>query len=134
MTRIWERLFIGSLKDVERLARKNPCRIDTVITLCERCIEDKAADVRYIHLPIVDNEPVPSDQFERVMNAIAMNIGEGNVLVNCALGVSRSPTLTAAYMHRVGYKHFNFSLAEIEQLRPIAEPSEILRNSTKETL
>ena len=92
----------------------------------------KAAGVRYIHLPIEDNEPVPPDQFERVMDSIAVNIQGGNVLINCVLGLSRSPTLTAAYMHRVGYKHFNFSLAEIERLRPIVDPSETLRGSVKE--
>ena len=134
MTRVWERLFVGNLQDAERLARKNPSGIDTVITLCEQSVEDKAAGVRYIHLPIEDDEAVPSDQFEAVMDSIAVNIQDGNVLVHCALGLSRSPTLTAAYMHRVGYKHFNFSLAEIEQLRPIVEPSETLRSRVKETL
>jgi hypothetical protein len=132
MTGIWERLFIGSLQDAERLVRKNPCRIATVITLCEQSVEDKAEDVSYIHLPIEDDEPVPPDQFERVMDSIAVNIQGGNVLVNRALGLSRSTTLTAAYMHRVGYKHFNFSLAEIEQLRPIVELSDTLLGSVKE--
>lgn len=134
MTRIWERLFIGSLQDAERLSHKNPCGIATVITLCEQCVKGKAAGVRYIHLPIEDDKAVPSDQFEAVMDSIAENIQDGTVLVHCALGLSRSPTLTAAYMHRVGYKHFNFAFAEIEQLRPIVEPSETLRSSVKESL
>ena len=60
MTRIWERLFIGSLQDAERLSHKNPCGIATVISLCEQSVEGKAAGVRYIHLPIEDNKAVPS--------------------------------------------------------------------------
>src|ERR1035437_2444394 len=98
MTQIWERLFVGCLADAERLARKNPDGITTVISLCERCVVDKAANLRYIHLPLEDNELVPVRQFNAVMDAIAVNIRTGNVLVHCAAGFSRSPALIAAYM------------------------------------
>jgi hypothetical protein len=37
-------------------------------------------------------------------------------------------------MHRVSYKHFDAALAEIEQLRPIINPSHILLKSVKENL
>ena len=98
MTRIWERLFVGGLTDAERLSRKNPNRIATVISLCEPCIEGKAADLRYIHLPVEDDESVPVRQFEAVMSAIAVNIRKGNVLVHCALGLSRSSATSRMIM------------------------------------
>src|SRR5665213_638691 len=126
MTRIWERLFVGNLQDAERLSRKNPNQIATVISLCEPCVEHKAEDVRYVHLPVEDAEPVPMRQFEMVMKAIAEGIRTGNVLVHCAVGFSRSPTLTAAYMHRVGYKHIDVAMEEIRQVRPSVDPSKIL--------
>lgn len=134
MTQIWERLFVGCLADAERLSRRNPNRIATVISLCEQCVENKAANVRYIRLPVKDAEPVPMRQFEMVMKAIVESIRTGNVLVHCAVGFSRSPTLTAAYMHRVGYKHVDTAMEEIRQLRPSIEPSKILLNSVKENL
>jgi atypical dual specificity phosphatase len=134
MTRIWERLFVGSLIDVERLVRQNANNIGVVITLCEQCVEDKTADVRYVQLPIEDDEPIPVRQFNTIMDAIALNIRRGNVLIHCAVGLSRSPTLTAAYMHRVGYKNFDAAIAEIERLRPIISPSKILMKSVKELL
>jgi protein-tyrosine phosphatase len=134
MTQIWERLFVGSLQDAERLSRKNPNQIATVISLCEQCIEHKAEDVRYIHLPIEDDESVPMRQFNAVMDAMAMNIRKGIMLLHCGLGISRAPTLTAAYLHRVGYKNINAAIEEIRHLRPIIEPSQILMNSVKENL
>ena len=82
MTQIWERLWIGGLTDAERLSRGNPNRISTVISLCEQCVEHKAAGVRYINLPVEDAAPVPVREFEAVMDAIAMNIRTGNVLVH----------------------------------------------------
>jgi protein-tyrosine phosphatase len=134
MTRIWERLFVGSLQDAERLSRKNPNRIATVIYFCEQCVEYKAENVRYIHLPIEDDEPLPMRQFDAVMDAMAMNIRKGVVLVNCGVGISRAPTLTAAYLHRVGYKNIDAAIEEIRQVRPIIDPSKVLLKSVKEYL
>jgi protein-tyrosine phosphatase len=134
MTQIWERLFIGCLADAERLARKNPNGIAAVISLCEQCVEDKAANIRYVCLPIEDDEPVPVRQFNAVINALAVNISQGVVLLHCGLGISRAPTLAAAYLHRTGYKNFDAAIEEIRQFRPNIEPSQILMTSVKENL
>ena len=71
-------------------------------------------------------------QFNAVMDAIVVNIRTGNVLVHCAVGFSRSPTLTAAYLHRTGHKNFDATIEEIRHLRPSIDPSIILLNSVKE--
>jgi hypothetical protein len=34
MTKVWERIYLGSLKDAELLATSNPLRIRAVISLC----------------------------------------------------------------------------------------------------
>ena len=134
MTQIWERLFLGNLADAQRLSRRNSNRIATVISLSEQCVEKKAAGVRYIHLPIEDDEPVPVHQFDAVMDALALNIRQGNVLVHCGVGISRAPSLTAAYLHRVGYKHIDAAIEEIRQVRPIIEPSTTLLDSIRRHL
>jgi protein-tyrosine phosphatase len=134
MTRIWERLYIGGLADAEELAEDNPDGITTVISLSEQCVEKKAAGVRYIHLPIEDDEPVPVRQFDAVMDALAFNIRQGNVLIHCGVGISRAPSLTAAYLHRVGYKHIDAAIEEIRQVRPIIDPSTTLLNSIRRHL
>lgn len=134
MTQIWERLWVGGLTDAERLAKGNPNDIDTVISLCEQCVEKKAAGVNYIHIPIEDEEPVPVGQFDRIMDALALNIRQGNVLVHCGVGTSRAPSLTAAYLHRVGYKHIDAAIEEIRKVRPIIDPSKVLLSSVKEHL
>jgi protein-tyrosine phosphatase len=134
MTRIWERLYLGSLTDADRLSRSNSSQIATVISVSEQCVEHKSAKVHYIHLPIEDDKPVPVHQFNAVMDAMAMNIRKGIVLLHCGLGISRAPTLTAAYLHRVGYLNFDSAIGEIRQLRPTIDPSKILVSSVKEHL
>ena len=134
MTQIWERLFVGGLSDAQRLARGNPNHIDTVISLCEACVASKRQGVNYIHIPIEDVQPVPVGQFDRIMDAIAENIRRRSVLIHCGVGVSRAPSLTAAWMYCVGYKNLDSALEEIKRLRPAIDPSTILLESIRSYL
>ena len=132
MTQVWERLWIGGLTDAERLARGNPNNIGTVISLCEECVTTKRRGVNYVHLPIQDDQPIPVGQFDSIMDALSENIRWGTVLVNCGVGLSRAPTMTAAYLHVVGYRNIDAAIKEIRAMRPIIEPSLILLKSVKE--
>ena len=131
MTRIWERLYLGELQDAQRLARSNPQRINTVITLCREQAGVKAAKIAYIHIPISDLRPMSAQKFEDIMFAMAVGVRRGNLLVHCFAGMSRSPILIAAWLHRCGYAGIDKALGEIAKLRRIA-PSDVLLKSVKE--
>ena len=133
ITKIWERLFLGNLKDANHLARMNPLRITTVVTLCEEPIVRKAAKITYINVPIPDARALTAQKFEDIMFAIAVGVQRGNVLVHCFAGMSRSPIMVAAWMHRCGYVGIDKGLAEIAKLR-IIQPSPVLLRSTREHL
>jgi protein-tyrosine phosphatase len=134
MTQIWERLFIGGLTDAERLKKGNPNGIDSVISLCEQCITPKRHGVNYVHIPIEDESPLPAGQFDRIMDSISENIRWGKVLLHCGVGISRAPSLAAAYMAVVGYKGLDAAIEEIRQLRSIINPSMILFKSIRRHL
>jgi protein-tyrosine phosphatase len=131
VTKIWEQLYIGCLKDAQQLARSNPQRINTVISLCREEATNKASRITYIHIPIADARLIPPQKFEDIMFAIAIGVRRGNLLVHCLAGLSRSPILIAAWMHRCGYAGIDKALAEIAKLREVA-PSELLLRSVKE--
>jgi protein-tyrosine phosphatase len=134
MTQIWERLYIGGLTDAERLSKGNPNHIDTVISLCEECVTSKRRGVNYVHIPIEDDRPVPVGNFDFVMDAIAENIRWGTLLLHCGVGISRAPTMTAAWMHCVGYRNIDAAIEEIRAMRSFIAPSTILLESVKEHL
>lgn len=134
MTQIWERLFIGGLADAEELAAGNPHSITTVISLSEIPVEGKRATINYLHFPIADDEPVSVRQFERILDALNENIRWGSVFLHCSVGVSRAPSMAAAYMDAVGYRNLDAALKEIKQLRPFINPSTVLVESLKEHL
>lgn len=133
MTRLWERLFIGSLADAEELASGNPNGITTVISLSEMPGTQRAS-VNYLHLPIEDDKPVSVRQFDRILDVISENVRWGTLLLHCSQGVSRAPSMVAAYMDAVGYRNLDAALKEIKQLRPFINPSTILVESLKEHL
>jgi protein-tyrosine phosphatase len=134
MTQIWERLYIGGFTDAERLTKGNPNHIDTVISLCEECVTSKRRGVNYVHIPIEDDQPIPVGKFDAVIDAIAENIRWGTVLLHCRVGLSRAPSLAAAYLHVVGYRNIDAAIEEIRAMRPIINPSKVLLCSVKENL
>jgi protein-tyrosine phosphatase len=125
VTKIWERLYLGCLKDAERLSRSNPRRIATVISLCREQVVERAAKITYIHIPISDSRPISAQKFEDIMFAIGLGVRRGNLLVHCLEGMSRSPILTAAWMDRCGYAGIDKALSEIARQRDLA-PSRAL--------
>ena len=74
MTKIWERLYLGSLKDAAQLARSNPRRIATVISLCREKNLERARNIIYFHIPIPDAAPISAQKFEDIMYAIAIGV------------------------------------------------------------
>src|SRR6266853_4614829 len=57
MTRIWERLYLGSLRDAAQLATENPFGINSVLSLCSQKVPYRASRIRYTRVPIADSRP-----------------------------------------------------------------------------
>ena len=133
VTKIWERLYIGNLKDAAQVARSNPKRIGTVISLCEDQALQRTSKIIYIHIPLPDARGISRQKFEDVMFAIAIGVRRGSVLLHCREGMNRSPIMMAAWMDRCGYSEIDKALAEIAKMRDLA-PQRALLNSVKELL
>lgn len=133
VTKIWERIYLGSLQDAELLVRSNPERITTVISLCQEPIVHHVAKITYIRIPISDTRPISAQKFEDIMFAVAIGVRRGNVLVHCLAGKSRSPIVVAAWLDRVGYAGIDKALSQIAELRDLA-PSRTLLASVKEAM
>lgn len=72
-TKVWEHLYIGGLKDAERLNADNPATITTVVSLCPELLP-KAKGIAYVRIPIADAQPIPPAQFDEIMNTLAEQI------------------------------------------------------------
>lgn len=133
MTKVWERLYLGSLQDAEQLARSNPAHIATIVSLCRDQVRQQAPKIIYIHIPIPDARPISPQKFEDIMFAIAVGVRRGNLLLHCLKGMNRSPILMAAWMDRCGYAGIDKALSEIGRARELF-PSRVLLRSVQNLL
>lgn len=135
VTPVWKRIFVGSLNDVSDLAKSNPHRITTVISLCSEPVRVKSLGINYLRFPLADNRGIFVGEFERIIHAIGDNVRQGRVLLHCYGGMVRSPILTAAWMDVCGYKNIDDALLEIAAIRPIiSTESNVLLKSIRRRL
>ena len=134
MTKVSEKLFLGSLDDADQLAVRNSQTIKTVVVLCADKPESISKGIRYVHIPVSDAQPIPRALFDSVMSAIEDGVKVGRVLVSCVAGMSRSPSLLAAYLHRTGFLDFDDAIGHLKKLRAVVNPSNVLVKSIKEHL
>jgi hypothetical protein len=126
ITKVLDRLFIGGRRDAQALFSANPHQIGTVITLCEQPVGRRDPTIRYFHFPIRDARPFRVSWLNTILIAIEESVARGAVLVHCGVGVSRAPTVVAAYLDRIGYPRFSGALHYLENLRPAIAPSPVL--------
>jgi protein-tyrosine phosphatase len=134
MTRIWQRLYLGSLKDAAQLAVENPFGITAVLSLCSRELPYRASQINYTRIPIAESRPISARKFEAVMGAISQGVRHGTLLIHCVAGINRSPVMTAAWLHRCGCLDLIAALTEIDRRRPMIDPSPVLLRSVAEHL
>jgi len=84
--------------------------------------EDK---YRYLRVKILD---LPSEHIIKYFNPVSKFIDDavkqnGNVLVHCSAGISRSPTLVLSYMMQYNNMHFQDAYAKMQSLRKIVAPN-----------
>ena len=131
MTQVWNRLFIGGLRDAEALSAANPFGISTVLALSENKVGKSADGVNYLHFPLGSSGPVPSGRFDQIIDAIAENIRWGKILVHSQRGLNRSPVVAAAWMDVVGAKNLAAGLEEIRKHRLIAPNKRLVKSVRK---
>lgn len=122
LTRVEERLFLGSLKDVESLATSNPQRIRSVITLCLEPVQHRRPDIQYLQFPIDEHKASDPRFLATILSAIERAVAQGPVVVHCLLGMSRSPAILAGYLHRTGFSSYEAALRHLQELRPSVDP------------
>lgn len=112
------RLALGCFEDVPFAYSAGITRI---LTLCEAC---PTSDTIILHCPIPDEVWLPRDVWNGLIEQLSYLLDSGqSVLVHCRLGVSRSPTLVAAYLACAGYElTLESALAYVHSKRACVKP------------
>lgn len=120
MNQILPRLYLGSFADAEQLTADD-CQY--VITLCE-AVPQLVSGITLCHLPMPDEVYLGTGIWQQrvtaLTNILALHTAP-SVLVHCRLGVSRSPSLVAAYLTRYGWT-LETALALLVSRRGVVAP------------
>jgi protein-tyrosine phosphatase len=120
VTRVADRLFIGSAHDAGLLMFSNPLSIAAVINVALESDDDNNEIVN-IHVPMEDGE-ISERAFDRVLTSISTHIKSGPVLIHCVMGVSRSAIVIALFLATSEGVNLDDALARLKKLRPQVNP------------
>ena len=126
ITEIIDKIFLGSYsnaKDIEELEKNNIKYILNCASECKNIFEDK---IKYLKLEIIDQNDFPiQDYFEKGSQFIhdSLNNENGNILVHCMQGKSRSTTILMAYLIKYKQENTNSAYKIIKAKRRLAMPN-----------
>lgn len=127
MSRITDRLYLGSLEDYQNQEFMRSKGFKTIISLLDEESESLYEGVQYYKFVISDSPLVNIIPIaEQVYNIITSS--HGLVWVNCHQGVSRSSSCVLYYIMKRFHMNYDKALAYVQKHRPIVQPNDGFRN------
>lgn len=123
-TIIPNRLFLGNIVNANRLQWLDQHNIQTILCVAhDVTIRDEIRAVKRVHqISIIDNIEQLLD-FDTVIELIDNSFQRGAVLVNCAVGISRSPSFVIAYLMKTQHMSLDQAFGVVKQSRPKINPN-----------
>lgn len=136
MTEVTPTLYLGNYYNAAELVKNgNPLGIQAILNVCREPEYTVPEGVAHIQVPFHDGHPIPEQDFKTCMDFLQEHHGSGKkTLIHCAAGISRSPTITASWLHTTGAMDFNTALLHLSNRRPIVGPAVSVVNSARRHL
>lgn len=127
MSQILPNLFLGNILNVNRLQWLDQKNIQTIICVASkedaRIKDEILANKTVYQFEIMDNGEQILD-FEPVIELIEQGLQRGAVLVNCLVGISRSPSFVIAYLMKTQHMSLHDAYAMVKRARPKIGPND----------
>ena len=135
ITEIIDNIYIGSFlnaKNIDELEKNNIKYILNCTFECKNIFEDK---IKYLKLDIKDQIDFPiQDYFEKGIQFIkeSLNNNDGNILIHCMEGKSRSTTILMAYLIECKNETTNSAYKILKNKRQLTMPNLGFMNKLRE--
>lgn len=123
-SQITANLYLGSQYNLIGLQKLKDLGITAIVNMRIHSVYSDAhfANIKYIHLPTFDNTP---PKIEDLIKGAAFVENEiktgGKVYIHCREGLGRGPTMTIAYLLKIGVE-FEDAFTMIKKVRPFINP------------
>ena len=130
-TLVYPRIYLGSVYNAVLWKTLVDNNIKFIINVTSEITNWYPNDIEYLQIPMKDNNNESLKQyFSSSFNAIEdfLQNKEGNILIHCYFGASRSLTIVTDYIRRKTSKPVMEIIQEIKLLRPIINPTQQFLN------
>jgi len=120
-------LFVGTLDDATDSHRLEKDEITTVVSLTHETPDLSAQTLDIYSIPLIDGPQNSRDQFTKAVKETVTALTDGErVLVHCAAGASRSPTVAATALALVQELDLEDAIQQVADRREAVDPHEAL--------
>lgn len=126
-------IFVGTEADASDESLLHAHGIDAVVSLTHN--EPETGDVTRVDVPMIDGSQNSYQSFADAVKAVLTRRDDGQrVLIHCAAGSSRSPSVAATAMTCLTENTLNESFNQVLERRPETDPHDVLiRQAAKVT-
>lgn len=118
-------LYVGELMDGEN------AYVDLVLNVSRR----RHGNPLQVHMPMVEGQEPSEMQFREAVALVIRHLEEGDeVLVHCASGVNRGPSVAAAAVALIEDLAWQEALERVREARPVVNPSHRYRRLTADVV
>ena len=120
-------LFVGTLDDATDSHRLEEDEITTVVSLTHETPDLSAKALDIYSIPLIDGPQNSREQFTKAVKETVTALTDGErVLVHCAAGASRSPTVAATALALVQELDLEDAIKQVADRRDAVDPHEAL--------
>lgn len=127
-------LFLGSQYNLVGLQKLKALGVTVIVNMRIHSIyeDEHYQGFKYLHLPTYDNTPPKLDDLIKGAEFVNTEIKNGGkAYIHCREGLGRGPTMTIAYLMRIGTT-YNDAVDLIKKVRPFINPRPLQIEGLKE--
>ena len=135
LTEIIDHIYIGSFMNAKNLIELEKNNIKYILNCASECKNTFEDKIKYLKLDIKDQIDFPiQDYFDKGIQFIieALNNNDGNILIHCMEGKSRSTAILMAYLIKCKNEDTNSAYKIVKNKRQLTMPNLGFMNKLRE--
>ncbi len=121
-----QKLYLGNVLNVNRLQWLNQHNIQTIVCVARKddvVIRPDILSSKTVHQFDLRDDNTQHLDFDPIVDLIVESLRRGAVLVNCAVGMSRSPAFVIAFLMKTQHLTLHEAFVAVKRARPKINPN-----------